>query len=104
MQLDPTSQPKRACCSKRLVKMIPGSSPNWIAVNAVQQTKEISMNTLIRLKKTTPLLFVALALINFGLLTPVKAVDVTDTFYGNQAERHHRQQQHGHRLCGALQQ
>jgi len=43
------------------------------------------MNTLIRFKKTTPLLFVALALINVGLLTPVKAVDVTDTFYGNEA-------------------
>jgi len=43
------------------------------------------MNTLLQFKKTTPLLFVALALINFGLLTPVKAVDQGDTFYGNGA-------------------
>src|SRR5215831_1679773 len=47
--------------------------------------KGISMNTLIRLKKTTPLVFISLALINFGLLTPVKAVDPTDIFYGTGA-------------------
>jgi hypothetical protein len=39
------------------------------------------MNTLIRFKKRTPLVFIALALINFGLLTPVKAQQA-DTFYG----------------------
>jgi hypothetical protein len=38
---------------------------------------------MIRFKKTTPVLFVALALINFGLLAPVKAVDsISDTFTG----------------------
>lgn len=45
------------------------------------------MNTLIPLKKTTPLLFIALALINFGLLTPVKAQQA-DTFYGALAGQH----------------
>jgi len=39
------------------------------------------MNTLIRFKKRTPLVFIALALINFGLLTPVKAQQA-NTFYG----------------------
>src|SRR4029077_4257160 len=38
IQLEPRVSRSEAAVQKRLVKMIPGSSRNWIAVNAVQQS------------------------------------------------------------------
>jgi len=38
IQLEPRVSPSKAAVPKRLVRMVPGSARNWIAVNAVQQS------------------------------------------------------------------
>jgi len=38
IQLEPRVSRSEVRCSKRLVRTVPGSARNWIAVNAVQQT------------------------------------------------------------------
>jgi hypothetical protein len=37
-QLEPRVSRREAAVQKRLVRMIPGSARNWIAVNAIQQS------------------------------------------------------------------
>src|SRR5205823_12317834 len=37
IQLEPRVSRREAAPSKRLVRMVPGSARNWIAINAVQQ-------------------------------------------------------------------
>src|SRR4029077_10259503 len=70
---DPTgapSQPKRGGCSKRLVRMVPGSARNWIAVHAVhnststqtRQKEKTSMKTKL-LKTIASSLLLACALV-----------------------------------------
>jgi len=39
MQLEPGVSRSEVAVQKRLVRMVPGSARNWIAVNAVRQSK-----------------------------------------------------------------